>query len=68
MNNTYPILIKHLCDTSLLHLYILCSDSSRYLPTHKRNEHLVKFLKPLIKETKYKPVRKDIKTLLIAGK
>ena len=68
MNNTYPILIKKLCDTSLLYLYMLCSDSTRYIPTHKRNEHLIKFLKPLIKDTKYKPVRKDIKTLLIAGK
>ncbi len=68
MNNNYPNTIKNFCDSSLLHLYLSCSETTRFVPTHKRNEWLVKYLKPQLNKAEYKPLKKDIKSLLLLGK
>ncbi len=68
MNKSYPNTVKKFCDSSLLHLYISCSETTRFVPTHKRNEWLVKYLKPQLTKAEYKPLKKDIKSLLLLGK
>ncbi len=68
MNKFYPGTIKTFCDSSLLHLYISCSETTRFVPVQRRNELLLKYLKPQLNKSEYKPFKKDIKTLLILGK
>ncbi len=68
MNKSYPHLVKHFCDTTLLHLYLTCAETTRFVPLHRRNACLIKYLKPLSKCLEFQPIRKDIKTLLNLGK
>ena len=68
MNISYPNTVKKFCDSSLLHLYLSCSETTRFVPMHKRNEWLVKYLKPQLNKAEYKPLKKDIKSLLLLGK
>lgn len=53
---------------SLLHLLIQAADSKRKLPVAKRNEMLVRFLKPKVKAKSIGCVKNDIKTMLSIGR
>ncbi len=68
MDKPYPTAVKNFCNSSLLHLYISCAETSRFVPLRKRNECLIKYLKPQLVKTEYKALKKDIKTLIIGGK
>ncbi|MGR5205261.1 DUF2913 family protein, partial [Photobacterium damselae] len=60
----YHALLSELIENSLLHLYGQVSASSRFVPTHKRNEILVRFLKPKVKQPQFKLVKTEIKRML----
>ncbi|WP_070962196.1 DUF2913 family protein [Vibrio sonorensis] len=49
---------------ALLHLLCCVSDSQRYVPTSKRNEILVKYLKAKTKDRSLVNIKKDIKLML----
>ena len=68
MKKTYPQLVKYFTENALLHLYMRCEDEKRFVPLKRRNEWLVQYLKPFIKNDEYRPLRKDIKTLIIGGR
>ncbi len=68
MSKSYPSTVKNFCDSSLLHLYLSCSETTRFVPIHRRNEWLLKYLKPQLNKSEYKPLKKDIKSLLLLGK
>lgn len=53
---------------ALLHLWSTIAASSRYIPLSKRNEILVKFLKPKLKDAIYKPIKGEIKLLIQVGR
>ncbi len=49
---------------ALLHLLFKVSVSERFVPTAKRNEILVKYLKPKLNDKSLSNIRKDIKLML----
>ncbi|MEZ9469357.1 DUF2913 family protein [Vibrio lentus] len=63
----YPQLVNDLVINTLLHLYMECSDTRRFVPLHQRNAIVMRYLKSLLKKAAYKETRKDIKALIYAG-
>lgn len=61
-------LINHLVDNALLHLYLTVSDTSRFMPVSKRNELLVRYLKPKLKDSRYRPMKNELRSLLAIGR
>lgn len=53
---------------ALLHLLMHVSLSNRYTPTIKRNEILVKHLKPLLKNKRYAAIKKDVRSWISIGR
>lgn len=49
---------------ALLHLMLQVSLTSRYVPTAKRNEILVKFLKPKLKDRSFINIKKELKMMI----
>nr|WP_245823698.1 DUF2913 family protein [Photobacterium proteolyticum] len=60
-------LLSEVIENSLLHLYSHVALSDRFVPLEKRNALLCKFLKPKIKQPCYKPVKGEIKRMVLAG-
>ena len=60
--------MKSLVDNSLLHLYLTVSETPRIVPVHKRNEMLVRYLKPMFKDGRYRRVKSELRTLLSIGR
>lgn len=52
-------------DNGLLHLYLTTAETSRFTTKGKRNNILISYLKPMIKDKRYQPCKKDIKNLLL---
>ncbi|MGI2040210.1 DUF2913 family protein [Shewanella frigidimarina] len=57
-----------LIDNSLLHLYLTAAETSRFTPKVRRNEILVRYLKPMIKDKRYQASKKEIRSLLALGR
>ncbi len=53
---------------ALLHLYGQMAQSTRFTPTHKRNDILVKFLKPKLKDKNLYAIRAELRRLLNTGR
>lgn len=60
--------INNLIDNALLHLYLSITYSGRYFSVTKRNEVLVKYIKPKLKDRAYKYVKGEVKLLVLAGR
>lgn len=68
MKKQYHSLFSELLTNALLHLWSTIAASDRYIPLSKRNEILVKFLKPKLKDAIYKPIKGEIKLLIQVGR
>lgn len=66
--NFYHDVLSDVVDNALLHLYCKVSASVRFVPTIKRNEILVRYLKPKLKSPKYKPIKVELKTMIGIGR
>ena len=55
-------------DNALLHLYLTVAETSRFTPKARRNEILVRYLKPMIKNKQYKEAKKDLQGLVAMGR
>ncbi|AQS38650.1 Protein of unknown function (DUF2913) [Shewanella psychrophila] len=64
----YQDIIKNLVDNSLLHLYISVAETSRLVPVYKRNEILVRHLKPMLKDSRYRRIKNELRRLLSTGR
>lgn len=53
---------------ALLHVLMQANQSPRYIPTPKRNELLVKFLKPKLHQKALSNIKKDIKLMILTAK
>ncbi|WP_039949227.1 DUF2913 family protein [Vibrio ichthyoenteri] len=53
---------------ALLHLLCQVSASSRYCPISTRNDILIKYLKPKIKDPRLANIKKDVKLMLAAAR
>ncbi|WP_298771779.1 DUF2913 family protein [uncultured Shewanella sp.] len=67
-NIGYQNQLSQLVDNTLLHLYIDCAESGRFVPPHKRNDILIQHLKPKIKDDRYRYVKKEIKQFISIGR
>lgn len=56
--------LHHTITHALLHLLFKVSMSERYVPSSKRNEMLVKYLKPKLNDKSLANIKKDIKLML----
>lgn len=63
----YHHLLSSTVENALLHLYCHVSSSTRIIPTPKRNLILCKYLKPKIKQPKYKLIKGELKRMVLAG-
>lgn len=64
----YYQLLSELIDNSLLHLYFNVSSTTRFTPVHRRNDILVRFIKEKSKVMRYRPLKTEIKRMLLLGK
>ncbi|AQS36608.1 Protein of unknown function (DUF2913) [Shewanella psychrophila] len=64
----YQDVMKSLVDNSLLHLYLTVAETPRIVPVHKRNEILVRHLKPMLKDRRYRRVKSELRRLLSTGR
>ena len=64
----YYHLLNRVTVNALLHLWLNAALSRRFIPTNKRNEILIKFLKPQMALSKNLAIKKDLKTLILAGR
>lgn len=53
---------------ALLHLHFQISSTTRFVPVAKRNEILIKFLKPKLAEKSLANIKKDIKLMLAVAR
>ena len=60
--------MKSLVDNSLLHLYLSVAETPRVVPVHKRNEILVRHLKPMLKDRRYRRIKSELRRLLSTGR
>ena len=56
--------LKRLINRTLLHLYFHIAYSKGIVPISKRNEILLKFLKPKLKDNRWSLVKKDIRVMI----
>ncbi|MCL1128002.1 DUF2913 family protein [Shewanella surugensis] len=68
MNETYKDSLNGLVEHSLIHLYLNCDESSRFIPTPKRNQILVQHLKPKIKDPEYSSLKNELKRFIAIGR
>ncbi|ACK48920.1 conserved hypothetical protein (plasmid) [Shewanella baltica OS223] len=55
-------------DNALLHLYLSVAETERFTPKAKRNEILLRYLKPMIKDKRYQQAKKEVKCLVALGR
>lgn len=60
--------LSKVVNNSLLHLYMSMSESSKYLPTKKRNELLLKFLKPMQQQVEFKSIKSELKKFILLAR
>ncbi|WP_234498065.1 DUF2913 family protein [Vibrio maritimus] len=56
--------LHSLISSALLHLLFQVSTSSRYVPVTKRNEILLKYLKPKLNDKRLSNIKKDIRLMI----
>ncbi|WP_394167990.1 DUF2913 family protein [Photobacterium piscicola] len=64
----YYQLLSELIEHSLLHLYFKISATTRFTPVQRRNDILVKFIKDKGCEARYKPLKTEIKRMVLLGR
>lgn len=55
-------------DNALLHLYFTVAESSRFTPRARRNEILVRYLKPMMKDKQYQAAKNELRRLIGLGR
>ncbi|WCE28805.1 DUF2913 family protein [Vibrio sp. SCSIO 43137] len=67
-NYKYERLLSTTVDNALLHLWISVASSTKQVPRETRNQILVKWFKPKVKQPKYKLIKKELKSMLLVGR
>ncbi|WP_375748143.1 DUF2913 family protein [Vibrio sp. HN007] len=60
----YEQLLTITVDNALLHLWIHVAQSKRFVPTSTRNQVLINWIKPKIKNAQFKLVKNDLKSMI----
>lgn len=61
-------LLSTTIENALLCLYISVSNSTGFVPFEKRNLIISRFLKPKLKDSRYKSIKKELKQILIIAR
>lgn len=64
----YERLLSTTIDNALLHLWISVANSRNHVSRDVRNQILVRWFKPKINKIQYKTIKKEIKSIIQAGK
>ncbi|WP_077755551.1 DUF2913 family protein [Shewanella psychrophila] len=64
----FNYLVSNLVDNALLHLYFSIEETSRFIPMSKRNEILVRYLKPKLKDEHYRQIKSEVRSMLSIGR
>lgn len=67
-NYNYEQLLSTTIDNALLHLWISVASTGLCVPRRVRNQILVKWFKPKVKQAKYKLIKQELKSIVLAGK
>jgi tRNA-binding EMAP/Myf-like protein len=67
-NYEYERLLSATVDNALLYLWINVASSKRRVPTTARNKLLVAWLKPKIKDAKYKIIKSELKSMILSAR
>lgn len=65
---TYYQMVSSVVTNALIHLYLTISDSPWHVTIAKRNEILVKFIKPIHKDHRFKFIRNETRKILSIGR
>jgi hypothetical protein len=65
---TYYQMVSSVVTNALIHLYLTISDSPGHVTIAKRNEILVKFIKPIHKDHRFKFIRNETRKILSIGR
>jgi hypothetical protein len=68
LNETYKDSLSGLIEHSLINLYLNCAESPRLIPTKKRNQLLIRHLKPKIKDPKFSRLKNELRMFLSIGR
>ena len=66
--NSYEEQLKSVFHTSQMHLYLTCAELNRFVPVQRRNEILIKRLKPFVDDKAYRDIRNHIKRVIQLGR
>lgn len=67
-NYQYEQQLSRVVDNALLYLWITVAGMRGYTRRSVRNQLLVSWLKPKVKDSQYKLIKKELKEMLLAGK
>ncbi|WP_434949774.1 hypothetical protein ACRWQL_00365 (plasmid) [Shewanella sp. HL-SH4] len=68
MEDKYKESVTNFCFNNLISLYMLVSESPGFVTTEQRNAYLLKRLKAQCKMAENKPIKKEIKTMIVKAK
>jgi hypothetical protein len=68
IDNDYERLLSATVDNALLYLWINVANSKRRVPTKSRNQLLIAWLKPKIKDAKYKKIKNELKSMILSAR
>lgn len=68
IKQTYYQMYSSLVVNALIHLYISISDSAGNVSVVRRNEILVKYLKPFLKDERYRYIKNETRKLVVIGR
>lgn len=68
IKQTYYQMCSSLVVNALIHLYISISDSNGNVSVVRRNEILVKYLKPFLKDERYRYIKNETRKLVTIGR
>ncbi|WP_076415035.1 DUF2913 family protein [Shewanella sp. UCD-KL12] len=65
MAQAYQLLLSECCHNNLISLYLEVAEQPRFMPFEKRNQYLLKRLKAQYKKPINKPIKSDIKKMIV---
>lgn len=64
-DKTFHKQLSDVLTNALLHLYLEVTKSDKFVPTQTRNQIILKYIKPLVKDRRYALVKKKLKTIAL---
>ncbi|TPE51787.1 hypothetical protein FJD33_18755, partial [Shewanella sp. LC2] len=66
--NSYEEQLKTVFRSAQMHLYLTCAESGRFVPVQRRNEILIKRLKPFVDDKACREIKSHVKRVILLGR